>query len=298
MDEAMDRDAILKMLAGEEAGESPTPNPDEQSPTAEEPTAANEEVQVDDQSYEEESAETEDTGGGEDPDPETESRYEKLRKAEARQKKTWQKLDEEKRQLRELKEQLEAERGSIEQERLRVAEELSKAGTEHSPDIYDQVAQKFEDEGEPELAEQARKMAEESRNRKQSASKTVEVEKFKKEWSESVSKLSEENPELKDADSELFKAVKYLLDNKPALTTYSTGFQDAVEVAKYYVDSQNLERITIENKKLKTELSNLKKKTNLGGGNVMRRTGPKGFDDMSHSEQRNALLKMVREADR
>lgn len=30
----------------------------------------------------------------------------------------------------------------------------------------------------------------------------------------------------------------------------------------------------------------------------MRRTGPKGFDDMSHSEQRNALLKMVREADR
>ena len=161
-----------------------------------------------------------------------------------------------------VKEQLEAERNSIEQERLRVAEDLSKAGAEHSPDIYDQVAQRFEDEGEPELAEQARQMAEESRNRKQSASKTVEVEKFKREWSESVSKMSEQNPELKDADSELFKAVKYLLDNKPALTTYSTGFQDAVEVAKYYVDSQNLERITIENKKLKTEWNLIGKKLN------------------------------------
>jgi hypothetical protein len=295
MDEAMDRESLLRMLAGEEVEESPTSDPENESPTANEPDAANDEVHVDDQTDKTEPIETEDAA--DEADSKTESRYEKLRKAEARQAKTWKKIEQEKEQLKALREQVEADRNVLDQERVKVAEELSQSGTEHSPDVYEQVAQRFEDEGEPDLAEQARKMAEDSRKRKQNASKTVEIDKFKREWSQSVAKLSEENPDLKQPDSELYKAVKHLIDHKPALTTYSTGFADAVEVAKYYVDSRKLETIKTENKKLKEELDNFKRKTNLGGGDVTRRTGPPGFSDMSRSDQRNAILKMIRESD-
>ena len=82
----MNREDMLAMLAGEEAEESPTSKVEESPTSAEEPTAASEEVQADEEVKPEETKQ---------PDSEEESkvdsRYEKLRKGESRQKKAWQK---------------------------------------------------------------------------------------------------------------------------------------------------------------------------------------------------------------
>ena len=288
----MNREDMLAMLAGEEAEESPTSKVEESPTSAEEPTAASEEVQADEEVKPEETKQPDS-----EEESKVESRYEKLRKGEARQAKAWKKLEEEKEKFQEQKRLLEADREKLNSERINVAEELVKAGEEYSPETYEAVAQNFRDEGEPELAEQAEAMAEDARNKKSNANKTLETEKFKKEWQTSVAELSESNPDLKNPESELHKAVKYLLENKPALQMYPGGFRDSVEVAQMYLDAQALDKVKQENKGLKSELEKLKKKMNLGGGDVAKRPSPQSFNRMSREDQRDALLKMVSQAD-
>ena len=287
MTEAMDRDAMLRLISGETSADSPTATPEQESPSVEEPPAANEEAQVEEAKPAEPIEAT---------DQKTESKYEKLRKAEQRQAKAWKKLDEEKEQLRQAKEKITADREQIETDRAKLADDIANKGDEASPDVYEAVAERFRDSGEPELAEEALRMAKEARSKKEDAQKTVEVNRFKQEWSDSVNELVKAKPELNDPESELYKATEFLLKNKPALSTYSTGFRDAVEVAEYYVNSKNLETVSNENQKLREELDNYKRKLNLGSGDVPRRSAPKGFDDMNRDEQRDAILRMTRSA--
>jgi hypothetical protein len=294
MTEAMDRDAMLRLISGETPAETPTANPEQESPSADEPIAVNEEAQVE----EAQPAESTDSEQSEASDEKTESRYEKLRKAEERQKKTWQKLQEERESLRVAKEEIEASRSQLESDRNRLADEIANKGEEASPDVYEAVAERFRDSGEPELAEEAMRMAKEARSKRENAQKTVEVNRFKKEWSDSVSELVKDKPDLNNPESELYKATEFLLKNKPALSTYSSGFRDAVEVAEYYVNSKKLETVSSENKKLREELDNYKRKLNLGTSDVPRRSAPKGFGDMSRDEQREAILRMTRSATR
>ena len=287
MTEAMDRDAMLRLISGETSADSPTATPEQESPSVEESPTANEEAQVEEAKPAEPIEET---------DQKTESKYEKLRKAEQRQAKAWKKLDEEKEQLRQAQEKIAADRQQIETDRAKLADDIANKGDEASPDVYEAVAERFRDSGEPELAEEALRMAKEARSKKEDAQKTVEVNRFKQEWSDSVNELVKAKPELNDPESELYKATEFLLKNKPALSTYSTGFRDAVEVAEYYVNSKNLETVSNENKKLREELDNYKRKLNLGSGDVPRRSAPKGFSDMSRDEQRDAILRMTRSA--
>ena len=287
MTEAMDRDAMLRLISGETSADSPTATPEQESPSVEEPPTANEEAQVEEAKPAEPIEET---------DQKTESKYEKLRKAEQRQAKAWKKLDEEKEQLRQAQEKITADREQIETDRAKLADDIANKGDEASPDVYEAVAERFRDSGEPELAEEALRMAKEARSKKEDAQKTVEVNRFKQEWSDSVNELVKARPELNDPESELYKATEFLLKNKPALSTYSTGFRDAVEVAEYYVNSKNLETVSNENKKLREELDNYKRKLNLGSGDVPRRSAPKGFGDMNRDEQRDAILRMTRSA--
>lgn len=291
MTETMDRDAMLRLISGENEAESPTAEPEEESITVEESPAANEQTQTDESQTEIESNEPE-------VDAKTESKYEKLRKAEARQAKTWQKLSEEKEQLKKMKEDFELSQKQLEEDRVKLADQIASGGDEATPDVYEAVAERFRDQGEPELADEAIKMAKEAREKRENASKTVEVNRFKKEWADSVNEIVKAKPDLNDHDSELYKATEYLLKNKPALSTYSTGFRDAVEVAEYYVNSQKLETVKEQNQKLTEELNSYKRKLNLGTSDVPRRSGPKGFDDMSRNEQREAILKMTRSASR
>ena len=46
MTEAMDRDAMLRLISGETSADSPTATPEQESPSVEEPPTANEEAQV------------------------------------------------------------------------------------------------------------------------------------------------------------------------------------------------------------------------------------------------------------
>jgi multidrug efflux pump subunit AcrA (membrane-fusion protein) len=287
MTETMERDEIMRLISGENEAAAPTAEPINESPSVDEAPTVNEESQPGEPSPEIKTEEV-------DRSDKTESRYEKLRKAEARQNKTWQKLQEEKEQIRKLKDDLEASRKQLEEDRSRIAEEIVNKGDEASPDVYEAVAERFRDSGEPELAEEAARMAEEARRKRANASQTVEINRFKKEWADSVSELVKAKPELNDQESELYKATEFLLKNKPALTTYSSGFRDAVEVAEYYVNSKRAESVEDENKRLRAELESYKRKLNLGTSDVPRRSGPKGFDDMSRDEQREAILRMTR----
>lgn len=296
MTDELDREAVLERLEGVKIGESLLPVPQDESKIAgEEQPPENIDAQTD--TDPDPSSEETPDAGTEQETQETDSRYEKLRKAEQRQNKAWQKIEGEKADVRKLKEELDAERKALEGDRLQVAESLANTGKAHSPEALEKVAERFRDEGDPELAAEAEKMAKEARESQGNASKTVEVERFKETWRTSIEKETESNPDLKNSDSALYKTVAKLLREKPVLATYETGFTDAVEVAKSFLKGDQLSTLETENKRLKNELSTLKNRTQLKPGDAPRRPKERSFEDLSLEEQKQAVLRQCELAD-
>ena len=293
MTDELDREALLESLEGVAIGESPDPRPNESTDTGDD----NPPEPIDDQT---------DTGDAEVPDespdakaePEdADSRYEKLRKAEQRQNKAWQKIEDEKSEVRKLRDELDASRVELDADRLKIAEGITNVGSTQSPETLDKVAEKFRDEGEPELADEAERMANEARVTQSDAFKAVDIDRFKKSWEVNLNGEIAANPDLKDPETALYKTVKQLMAEKPVLATYETGFSDAVEVAKNLLKVGKVGSLETENKKLLKELNDLKQRTQLSGGDVPKRGKPKGFDDLDVAEQKRRVYAMCETAD-
>lgn len=233
-------------------------------------------------------------GEGDVDETKLESRYEKLKKAEARQAKTWQKLDSEREAVKAERAALDQQRAEIERLREETQRTLASDAIGRSPEMYRRAAEGFRAEGEEDLAEQAEKMAKELEQQKSEASKQVQVSDLKRQWDESVHKAVEANPELKDSTSPLFKEVTTLLRNKPVLGTYPDGFNDALEVSKAVLAARKASELEKQNSELSKELERYKSLTSLGDGGGSRPGTKKKFEDLSLEDQRAYLLKAAR----
>lgn len=294
MTDELDREALLESLEGVAIGESPNPRPNESTNTGDD----NPPEPIDDQTDTSEVKVSDETPD-ESPNDESEadSRYEKLRKAEQRQNKAWQKIEDEKSEVRKLREELDSSRAELDADRLKVAEGITNVGSTQSPETLDKVAEKFRDEGEPELADEAERMANEARVTQSEAYKAVDIDRFKKSWEVNLNGEIAANPDLKDPETALYKTVKQLMAEKPVLATYETGFSDAVEVAKNILRVGKVGSLETENKKLLEELNDLKQRTELSSGDVPKRGRPKSFDDLDVSEQKRRVYAMCETAD-
>ena len=284
-DENTDRNAEREQLlaaldaadtaAGEEPQESGNLAPDNQSD--EEQVAAPEQEA---QTQEVEAEAPEQASDAETEKPLTN----REKKSNERLDRNWDKLNEEKAALKKEREELEALKQQHQDDQT-------------SPDDYRELAERYKEDGETELAELALEKAKEVEARKTANEQSKVAESIQSNWIENLKDLQEQYPELKDSSSEMARGVENILDQRPHLRAYSEGIQDAVEFVVSKIAAKKVESLQKENGDLKAQVDELTKQTSVTGAPPGRESTPKNFDDMSQAQQREKLVEALRNAD-
>lgn len=222
------------------------------------------------------------------------TRYEK---AKSRLEKEWE-------DVRAEKARLKAEREAIES--ARAQREASQPGTEapktgsrkYSAEDYREAAKSYREEGRDDLAKLAENKATEVEieERKEVEQKTQAE--LKSAWDKNLLEEVESNPDLKDSNSSLYKAVSEMLQNHAILRNYPAGIKDAVGIAKIRIKAEAASDLEKKVQEYERELAQLRKATTPASGQPSAPAKQKAFHEMSSAEQEKKLLEMAMEADR
>ena len=206
------------------------------------------------------------------------------KKSNERLDRNWDKLNEEKAALKKEREELEALKQQHQDDQT-------------SPDDYRELAERYKEDGETELAELALEKAKEVEARKSANEQSKVAESIQSNWTENLKDLQEQYPELKDSSSEMARGVENILDQRPHLRAYSEGIQDAVEFVVSKIAAKKVESLQKENGDLQAQVDELTKQTSVTGAPPGRESTPKNFDDMSQAQKREKLVDALRNAD-
>jgi hypothetical protein len=217
------------------------------------------------------------------------TRYEK---AKSRLEKEWETLRAEKAKLQAEREAAQASVGKA------AAQEKQTSTRKFSAEDYREAAKSYRDEGRDDLAKLAETKASdiEVEDRKEIEQKTQAE--LKSSWDKNLLEEVEANPDLKDSNSTLYKAVSEMLQNHAILRNYPAGIKDAVGIAKVKLQAETASDLKKKVAEYESELAQLRKATTPASGQP---TGPaktKAFHELSLDEQERELMKMASEADR
>jgi colicin import membrane protein len=222
------------------------------------------------------------------------TRYEK---AKGRLEKEWE-------DVRAEKARLKAEREAIEQakaqrEASQPGSEAPKAGSRRfSADDYREAAKSYREEGRDDLAKLAETKATEveTEERKEIEQKTQTE--LKSAWDKNLLEEVEANPDLKDSNSSLYKAVSEMLQNHAILRNYPAGIKDAVGIAKIRLQAETASDLSKKVAEYERELAQLRKATTPASSQPSGPAKTKAFHELSLDEQERELMRMAGEVDR
>ena len=222
------------------------------------------------------------------------TRYEK---AKGRLEKEWE-------DVRAEKARLKAEREAIEQakaqrEASQSGSEAPKAGSRRfSADDYREAAKSYREEGRDDLAKLAETKATEveAEERKEIEQKTQAD--LKSAWDKNLLEEVEANPDLKDSNSSLYKAVSEMLQNHAILRNYPAGIKDAVGIAKIRLQAETASDLKKKVAEYERELAQLRKATTPASSQPSGPAKTKAFHELSLDEQERELMRMAGEVDR
>ncbi|NDE54786.1 MAG: hypothetical protein EB069_09480 [Actinobacteria bacterium] len=220
------------------------------------------------------------------------TRYEK---AKSRLEKEWE-------DVRAEKARLKAERDAIENAKTQAAQsgsETQKSGSRRfSAEDYREAAKSYREEGRDDLAKLADSKATEveTEERKEIEQKTQAE--LKSAWDKNLLEEVEGNPELKDSNSALYKAVSEMLQNHAILRNYPAGIKDAVGIAKIRIKAESASDLEKKVAEYEREIAQLRKATMPASGQPSAPKKTKAFHELSLEEQEKELFKMAAEADR
>jgi len=220
------------------------------------------------------------------------TRYEK---AKSRLEKEWE-------DVRAEKARLKAERDAIENAKTQAAQsgsEAQKSGSRRfSAEDYREAAKSYREEGRDDLAKLADSKATEveTEERKEIEQKTQAE--LKSAWDKNLLEEVEGNPELKDSNSALYKAVSEMLQNHAILRNYPAGIKDAVGIAKIRIKAESASDLEKKVAEYEREIAQLRKATMPASGQPSAPKKTKAFHELSLEEQEKELFKMASEADR
>ncbi|MGA1114609.1 MAG: hypothetical protein ACO3TI_06630, partial [Aquiluna sp.] len=222
------------------------------------------------------------------------TRYEK---AKGRLEKEWE-------DVRAEKARLKAEREAIEQakaqrEASQPGSEAPKAGSRRfSADDYREAAKSYREEGRDDLAKLAETKATEveTEERKEIEQKTQAE--LKSAWDKNLLEEVEANPDLKDSNSSLYKAVSEMLQNHAILRNYPAGIKDAVGIAKIRLQAETASDLKKKVAEYERELAQLRKATTPASSQPSGPAKTKAFHELSLDEQERELMRMAGEVDR
>jgi len=222
------------------------------------------------------------------------TRYEK---AKSRLEKEWEDVRAEKARIKTEREQIEA--AKVQRQTSETTQgETKQSSRKFSAEDYREAAKSYRDEGRDDLAKLAETKASdiEVEDRKEIEQKTQAE--LKSSWDKNLLEEVEANPDLKDSNSTLYKAVSEMLQNHAILRNYPAGIKDAVGIAKVKLQAETASDLKKKVAEYESELAQLRKATTPASGQP---TGPaktKAFHELSLDEQERELMKMASEVDR
>jgi len=221
------------------------------------------------------------------------TRYEK---AKSRLEKEWEDVRAEKARIKAEREQIEAERARKTPETPQ--SETKSSSRKFSAEDYREAAKSYRDEGRDDLAKLAEQKAGdiEVEERKEVEQKTQAE--LKSAWDKNLLDEVEANPELKDSNSTLYKAVSEMLQNHAILRNYPAGIKDAVGIAKVKLQAESASDLKKKVAEYEKELSQLRKATTPASGQPKGPAKTKAFHELTLDEQERELMKMASEVDR
>jgi hypothetical protein len=221
------------------------------------------------------------------------TRYEK---AKSRLEKEWEDVRAEKARIKAEREQIEAERARKTSETTQ--SETKASSRKFSAEDYREAAKSYRDEGRDDLAKLAEQKAGdiEVEDRKEFQQKTQAE--LKSAWDKNLMEEVDANPELKDSNTPLYKAVTEMLQNHAILRNYPAGIKDAVGIAKVKLKAESASDLSKKVAEYEKELSQLRKATTPASGQPKGPAKTKAFHELTLDEQERELMKMASEVDR
>ena len=230
----------------------------------------------------------------------SQSKYSRAKKTQERANKTWREANAEKNSVKKERAELEAERKAFQSQQSVSRDEITQrsAQSRYSPEEYEALAREFEDEGDDKNAESATKAAKQAREAIAEQDAKTQQAKFVAKWDSNWKSAAAEHGDLNDQNSDLFKMVGRLLEQKPVLTQYPEGITDAVEGATMYLKADRSTSLEKQVSELKKQLAEYEEKTQLNGsqpgGNILQ---VESFDKLPVDQQREELMKAMQQAD-
>ena len=228
------------------------------------------------------------------------SKYSRAKKTQERANKTWREANAEKNSVKKERAELEAERKAFEEQQSVSRNEITQrsAQSRYSPEEYEALAREFEDEGDDANAKAATKAAEQAREAIAEQDAKSQQAKFVAKWDSNWKAAAAEHGDLNDQNSEMFKMVGRLLEQKPVLTQYPEGITDAVEAATMYLQANRSTALEKQVSELKKQVAEYEEKTQLNGtqpgGNILQ---VDSFDSLPVDQQRSEIMKAMQQAD-
>jgi len=121
---------------------------------------------------------------------------------------------------------------------------------------------------------------------------------MKSAWDKNLMDEVDANPDLKDSNTPLYKAVSEILQTRAILRNYPTGIKDAVEIAKVKIKAETASDLSKKVAEYEKELSQLRKATTPASGQPKGPARTKAFHELTLDEQERELMKMASEVDR
>ena len=230
----------------------------------------------------------------------SQSKYSRAKKTQERANKTWRDVNAEKAAVKKERQELESQQKAFQSQQSVSRDEITQrsAQSRYSPEEYEALAKEFEDEGDEANAQSATKAAKQAREAIAEQDAKSQQAKFVAKWDSNWKAAAAEHGDLNDQNSDLFKMVGRLLEQKPVLTQYPEGITDAVEGATMYLKADRSTSLEKQVSELKKQVAEYEEKTQLNGtqpgGNILE---VESFDNLPVDQQRSELMKAMQQAD-
>ena len=214
----------------------------------------------------------------------------KWAKNEERKNNSWKHINAEKEEIKRQRDEL-----------LKVAEELKGRQSDlddgkayrdekgFTAEDYDNAANRLIEEGDDDLASDAKARAEEVRGESE---KAQQERISKKHWDSFESKrqsLMQKHEDLRESDSELTQKANAILKQYPSMAN-AEGLEKAVEIAQLQIKASGADKSKTQVKELTDKLTKLEKKMSVSGGFTSEKVdGERSFDDLSDKEQEDRM---------
>ena len=230
----------------------------------------------------------------------------KQQKEDERRDRSWKKLEEEKARFA---------REKAEWETLKANSQSQANKTPISQDpnalakAFDDIALQFEEAGDFDKADEARKRAEELRSNPQATQQQMQSQntsannqQFQVAWSANIERAMADFPEMKDPNSDFGRNVQALLrapDSAQFFNSRPDGIYVAAQLTHLKMTASRVPALEKENASLKEQIKQLRQGMGLPSTGSRNRAGESTpFDSLSLAEQEKILLKQASEADR